>query len=159
MRQMGKYPDWTGTDSLASNARQVLPLLVAEFFAMGRQVCAGQPSPSALHRLRLAGKRLRYCLELFRECYGPGLRKRLKRLRKIQRRLGAISDCDATEQLLRSEDLGDGLDGKKLLAFLQMSGNENRDAFLQYWRTGFDAPGEERNWVEFLRSPEGGGSA
>ena len=126
---------------------------------MGRQVCASEPSPSALHRLRLAGKRLRYCLELFRECYGPRLRKRLKRLRRIQRRLGAVSDCDATEQLLQSHHLADGDDGKQLLAYLRASRNENRVAFLQYWRTGFDAPGEEHVWVEFLSSPEDGSSA
>ena len=159
MMRLGRYPDWNGADSQASNARRVLPRLVSEFFAMGRQVCASEPSPSALHRLRLAGKRLRYCLELFRECYGPGLRKRLKRLRRIQRRLGAVSDCDATEQLLQSHHLADGVDGKQLLAYLRASRNENREAFLQYWRTGFNAPGEEHAWVEFLRSPEDGSSA
>ena len=158
MMQFGRHPDWTGDDSRASNARRVLPRLVAEFFEMGRQVCAREPSPSELHRLRLAGKRLRYCLELFRECYGPGLRKRLKRLRRIQRRLGAVSDCDATEQLLRSHHLADGVDGKQLLDFLQTSRDENREAFLQYWRTGFDAPEEERAWIDFLRSLADGSS-
>lgn len=153
MMQLGRYPDWKGADSRASNARRVLPRLVAEFFAMGRQVCASEPNPPELHRLRLAGKRLRYCLELFHECYGPALRKRLKRLRKIQRRLGAVSDCDATEQLLQSHHLADGVDGQQLLAFLQASRNENREAFLQYWRTGFDARGEQRAWIDFLRSP------
>ena len=157
--KLGRYPDWHGADSRASNARRVLPRLAKGFFAMGRQVCASEPSPSELHRLRLAGKRLRYCLELFHECYGPGLRKRLKRLRRIQRRLGAVSDCDATEQLLRSHHLADGVDGKQLLAYLQASRDKNREAFLQYWRTGFDAPGEESAWIDFLRSPADDSSA
>ncbi len=159
MSQFPNFPDWIGTDSPASNARRVLPRLVAEFFAMGRQMCASDPGPAELHRLRLEGKRLRYCLELFRECYGPGMRKRLRRLRRIQRSLGAVSDCDATEGLLRSHHLTDGADAERLLAYLQAGRIENREAFLAFWRTSFDAPGEERSWVEFLRGATGGNSA
>lgn len=150
MSQFAKYPDWIAAHSRDSNARRVLPRLVAEFFAIGRRICAGDPSPADLHRLRLAGKRLRYCLELFRQCYGPGMRKRLRRLRRIQRRLGAVSDCDATEELLRSQKLTDGVDAEQLLGYLRARRDENREAFLAFWRGSFDASGEERAWVAFL---------
>ena len=152
MSKSGKYPNWSATESPVANARQVLPGLTATFFAMGREVCDCDPSPADLHRLRLAGKRLRYCLELFRGIYGPPMKKRLRMLRVIQRRLGVVSDCDATRDLLQSRALRTSRDTERFLAFLAARRNENEEAFLKYWRDRFDAPGEERGWMDFLAS-------
>ena len=156
---VARYPNWNAAASGAANARRVLPGLSAAFFDMGRAICASDPSPADLHRLRLAGKRLRYCLELFRECYGPGMRKRLRKLRRIQRRLGVVSDCDATEGLLRSHELSEGAEAERLTGYLRARRSKNREAFLAFWRRRFDAPGEARSWADFLACPAEGNSA
>ena len=152
MSRTGKYPNWSATGSPVANARRVLPELTAAFFAMGREVCDSDPSPADLHRLRLAGKRLRYCLELFRGIYGRSMKKRLRMLRVIQRRLGVVSDCDATRDLLKTRELRARSDTERLLAFLDVRRSENEEAFLRYWRDRFDAPGEECAWMDFLAS-------
>ena len=122
---------------------------------MGRELCDRQPRPANLHRLRLEGKRLRYLLELFGEFYGPGMRARLRRLKGIQRHLGAVSDCDATEALLRRHGLGDSPDARRLVAHLQATSRKQRKAFVAFWRTVFDAPGEEAAWIRYLGGRDG----
>jgi CHAD domain-containing protein len=49
---------------------------------------------AALHELRIQCKKLRYLLELFAELYDPATMARLvKRLRRLQNRLGSFHDC------------------------------------------------------------------
>ncbi len=147
-----KHPDWAAGGSCAANARRVLPRMASEFFAIGRGICAGDPSLAELHRLRLAGKRLRYCLELFRKFYRREMRGRLRSLRRIQRLLGAVSDCDATGSLIRARGLEQDREAEILLASLGARNRASADAFLEHWRAQFDAPGQEREWMEFLRT-------
>ena len=85
------------------NARRQLPPLVQAYFARVRELLAADPPPAELHAIRLATKRLRYSLELFRPCYGPGLETRLAALQSLQQILGEVNDCVAAERLL--EDL------------------------------------------------------
>ncbi|MBN1110173.1 MAG: metallophosphoesterase family protein, partial [Methanomassiliicoccales archaeon] len=46
------------------------------------------------HALRIAGKRLRYNLEAFREAYDDGLREELKAMKGLQDVVGELHDCD-----------------------------------------------------------------
>ncbi|MEI9973986.1 MAG: CHAD domain-containing protein [Ignavibacteriota bacterium] len=60
---------------------------------------AGERSGTAeLHVIRLATKRVRYTLELFRPCYGPGLELRITSLQRLQQLLGEVNDCAAAER-------------------------------------------------------------
>ncbi|MHC5023020.1 MAG: CHAD domain-containing protein [Planctomycetota bacterium] len=45
-----------------------------------------------LHNLRLRGKRLRYGLEVFRDCFGPTFKDDYKVVEALQEELGAIND-------------------------------------------------------------------
>ncbi|WP_434716946.1 CHAD domain-containing protein [Paraburkholderia sp. A2RO-4L] len=56
---------------------------------------------AAFHDVRKAGKKTRYLLELFGPVLSTGHRKTLKRLKKIQKRFGALNDVVASEKLLR----------------------------------------------------------
>lgn len=145
-----KRPGWIAGTSCAENAARVLPLMAAAFFAEGRATCAGEPSASDLHRLRLSGKRLRYCLELFVELYGPPLAVRLRRLKRVQRCLGVVSDCDATDALLRSAGLLPEADAGALSDYLRDRSAASTASFLQCWKGWFDAPGEEGEWARLL---------
>lgn len=66
-----------------------------------RAAKAKRSDVAAFHDVRKAGKKARYLLELF----GPVLcrqhRKTLSRLKKIQKRFGALNDVVASEKLLR----------------------------------------------------------
>src|SRR5690348_1049552 len=91
---------WDASKSAEKNASEQLPLLAQEYFLAGRALFQGEPASGVLHRFRLETKRLRYTLELFRSCYGPGLDRRLDALRNIQDFLGELNDCAATQKLV-----------------------------------------------------------
>lgn len=55
----------------------------------------------AFHDVRKAGKKVRYLLEFFGPVLDGGHGRTLKRLKKIQKRFGALNDVVASEALLR----------------------------------------------------------
>jgi CHAD domain-containing protein len=84
---------WDERATAETNARARLPRLMADYFAVVRELLASDPAPAKLHKIRLASKRVRYTLELFRQCYGPGLEVRLEALDELQQVLGEINDA------------------------------------------------------------------
>ena len=56
---------------------------------------------TALHDVRKAGKKVRYLLELFGPVLSGRHQETLKRLRKVQDKLGELNDVVASENLLR----------------------------------------------------------
>ena len=63
--------------------------------------CVQNPEDiEALHAMRIAGKRLRYALEVFEPAYGEALKPTLQALRAVQEALGDIHDCDVWAQFL-----------------------------------------------------------
>jgi len=140
---------WDERASPAANARRVLPRLTAEFYAQVRAALAARPSPEGLHRVRLAAKRLRYTLELFRPCYGPGLESRIEGLRSLQQVLGEINDCAATVRLLaRRAPVSPHL--AKAERFLAARIRLKTAELRRLWSEGIDAPGQQRRWVHYL---------
>ena len=93
--------EWDEKTGWRPNARRELPRLIAAYFSRVRKVLAEDGSPRKLHPLRLASKRLRYTLELFRPCYPAGLEERLDALKKLQDSLGEVNDAVASARLLR----------------------------------------------------------
>jgi CHAD domain-containing protein len=75
-------------------AQRLLPAMLKEWMTAGDKAAKSE-SHKSLHRFRLLGKRLRYTLELFAD-QDPQVEPRLKLLREVQDRLGAINDCAAT---------------------------------------------------------------
>jgi len=66
-----------------------------------RAAKAKRSDVAAFHDVRKAGKKARYLLELFGPVLSAGHRKTLNRLKKIQKRFGALNDVVASEKLLR----------------------------------------------------------
>lgn len=65
------------------------------------------PSPHELHQLRIAGKRLRYSLEIFHGIFPDDMREEIyPQIEELQERLGAIND-HATAQALYQSWLGE----------------------------------------------------
>ncbi|MFB3778980.1 MAG: CHAD domain-containing protein [Bryobacteraceae bacterium] len=144
---------WDESLSAAQNARGVLPGSVCAYFEAGRELLGGPLLPAALHRFRLATKALRYTLELFQPCYGPGLGRLLSQLRRIQGYLGLISDYATATKLVAAHLAETAPERVRIEALL---GARSRRKFLElrrYWRCTADAEGAERRWRNYLARP------
>jgi CHAD domain-containing protein len=140
---------WDDDAGVAANAREQLPKLVQTHFALVRQVLAGNPGPDRLHPLRVSGKRLRYWLELFRPCYGPGLEERIEELKQVQDLLGEVNDSVAAlgliQKVMRQSRQRTHVEQ---LATARAAGKAK--AFRAHWQNVFDAPGREGWWTSYL---------
>ena len=135
---------WDEQRSVAVNARRKLPSLVADYFREVREFLEKEREPKELHRMRLAAKRLRYTLELFRPCYGPRLEQRLKALKELQDLLGDVNDVVASSALL-GDTVDDGVQD-----YLRKRAEDKATQFREHWKESFDAPGREAWWTGYL---------
>jgi CHAD domain-containing protein len=142
--------EWNENADAVENARTRLPKLVADYFSLGRELLAGNPAPPELHALRLASKKLRYTLELFKSCYGPGLTARIDALKSLQQMLGEINDTVAAERTLGQVLVAKTPEARRVVRFLRERGEAKAREFRHHWTTVFDAPGQERWWVDYL---------
>lgn len=88
--------------SVMTNARRVLAVRIAEFYSYAPVV----PHPELvepLHDLRIAAKRLRYTLELFRPQLGAEGERQIGRIKAVQEALGALHDHDVRIELIGDE--------------------------------------------------------
>ena len=140
---------WNPRSSAGSNARRRLPPAVHAYFVQVRELLAANPAPPQLHAMRLATKRLRYTLELFRPCYGRGLDERLAALQRLQQMLGEVNDCAAAERLI--EGLAPASAARRrVVSFLRRRAAAKAAALRREWRDRFDAPGREHWWLRYL---------
>ena len=137
---------WDARAPVAANARRELPRMVSAYFSRVRAFLAAGGTPRKLHRLRLASKRLRYTLELFRPCYPAGLEERLDALKKLQDGLGEVNDAVASGRLLRRALKRQ----PKVRRFLEDRAVEKAAQVVRYWKETFDAAGQEAWWTDFL---------
>ena len=93
LRRLVRPVRWRGTGpepSFHSAARQSLTPLVNGFFVAG---AADLNDPEKMHLMRLAGKKLRYAIELLSGAFDANLREKLyPEFARIQRDLGEIND-------------------------------------------------------------------
>ena len=147
--------EWNERSSAAVNARRQLPRMMSAYFAEVREVLAEKHSPAALHRIRLASKKVRYTLELFRQCYGAaGFDARLKALKDVQTSLGDVNDAVATWRLL-TKVMPHSPGRHALRDHLKKRAAEKAEEFRAHWTEQFDAAGQERWWTDFLGGRHG----
>jgi len=153
-------PHWDASAGAAVNARRELPRLVAGYFSHVREMLAENPPPAKLHAIRIETKGLRYTLELFRPCYGPGLDTRLAALRQVQQLLGEVNDACATERKI-TESMKASPQRARITQFLAEQASKFARNFHIAWTNVFDAPGQELWWTRYLarqaRAPGRGG--
>jgi CHAD domain-containing protein len=89
--------------NFADLASDQLGTLLAAF---NEAVEANPTQPAALHRLRILGKRLRYALEIFADCFPPAFKDTLyPAVERLQDLLGDIQDASVgTERLGKLRD-------------------------------------------------------
>lgn len=88
--------------SLADNARRILAVRVAELYSYA-PVVDDQAAIRELHDMRIAAKRLRYTLELFRVVFGEIGERQIERVKAIQEDLGQLHDHDVRIDLIENE--------------------------------------------------------
>jgi len=88
--------------SLATNARRILAVRMAEFYSY-TPVILLEEADEALHDLRISAKRLRYTLELFRAVFGDRGERQIERVKAIQEELGGLHDHDVRIALVEAE--------------------------------------------------------
>lgn len=89
--------------SLRDNAAELFPLLLKEIMSYKDRVIAHPEEEEVLHRMRIAGRPMRYVMEAFAPAFGKDYGKRLKELKKLLERAGDVHDCDVTIGMLRQD--------------------------------------------------------
>jgi CHAD domain-containing protein len=135
---------WDWPASVAENVHKTLPQMTADFFREGDAAAAAVGDYEALHQFRLRAKRFRYTLEIFGSLYGTRLTAKVRELRELQDRMGAINDCVVVLHLA-GMDRGASAAVKKLLA-------ERDAAFRKYWHETFSPPRRDA-WMRLLGGP------
>ena len=90
------------TGGLEDNARRILAVRVGEYYSFAA-IVPREDAGEALHDLRIAAKRLRYTLELFRSVFGKAGGRQIDRVKAIQEELGGIHDHDVRIALIEDE--------------------------------------------------------
>ena len=132
---------WKPSQNASENARALLPKVVEKYFKAGREAAHRKLAPHELHRFRLATKRLRYTLELFRPVYGPRLDARIRLLRELQSTLGKLSDYHSIQTILEGD--------KAVEAKLQRAAKKTLKEFQQQWKA-FDSDGQLKRWKAYF---------
>jgi hypothetical protein len=102
MTKAWPVPDIRPNATLAENARRILSVRIAELSSYA-PIVDDERAMTELHNLRIATKRLRYTLELFRAVFaetGEGLIERVKELQEL---LGQLHDHDVRIALIEDE--------------------------------------------------------
>jgi CHAD domain-containing protein len=92
-------------DLIPQRVRHVVPIIVQERLASVRAHGDWVAEPDAplprFHRLRIAGKELRYALEFFQEVLGPESKALIDTMKALQDHLGDLQDAIVASNLLR----------------------------------------------------------
>ena len=145
---------WDESASASANAGVRLPAMLQSYFDRGRKLMErSTPSVVPMHPFRLETKALRYTLELFRPCFGPGLEGFLMNLRRIQDCLGELNDYATTRDLIASRLPKHAPEREKMDRVITARAKRKSLEFRRYWRQTFDTPGEDRRWLNYVSRP------
>ena len=135
---------------IARTAQRMLPRMAQQFFERGNESAKTKASPRELHQFRITSKKFRYTLELFPSVYGPPLNSSLEKIRRSQRLLGDINDCETVRGMLSQYKAAD-----TFMSWLKKRQRRKMEQFQRYWTEAFAADGEMRKWNALLSRPAG----
>jgi CHAD domain-containing protein len=99
---MGKRWRIKPNKNLRENARLVVPIMIDEFLAHSDRVVNHPRLKLELHRMRLAGKTLRYAMEVFHPAFGDEFEACLEEVKRLLDAMGRIHDCDVNVPRLQA---------------------------------------------------------
>ncbi|MBA2277138.1 MAG: CHAD domain-containing protein [Chloroflexia bacterium] len=109
MSRAWPVPDLDPEAPLATNARRTIAVRTAELFSYAPVIPEAEAT-QGLHDARIAAKRLRYTLELFRAVFGDEGERAIDQIKTLQEELGQLHDHDVRLALI-AEELGSLPDG------------------------------------------------
>ena len=124
--------------SLAPSERQTLIHAAQRLFDRANKI---NGSARALHKLRIAAKKLRYTMELMPFGQGP-----VAPIKKLQAKLGEINDYESARRIAEEEGAS-----RELLDRLAESQEKKIKQFRRYWKREF--AGKEEGWLAILTHP------
>jgi CHAD domain-containing protein len=142
--------DATHSETMLERAQRQLPLLLDDFL---HAAPTADSSDDDFHRLRIAGKRLRYAMELFAGCFEEGMTRLLETLKGAQELLGRLNDWrtqgELLEELLDDEKLSPRTrrSAERLLRLYRRRRTRGRKECLEFWRARLG----ERFQKDFLK--------
>jgi CHAD domain-containing protein len=139
--------EWWHSDlDVQENVRRRLPKLTRKYFRRGRNALDTERSWEEIHEFRLATKRFRYTLEVFRSIYGPGIEQRLDDLKHIQKLLGDANDCMITRTMLAEIPGTESLRGK-----LEVRAVSRIRNLRSWWREHMAPAAVEQRWIRYFQ--------
>jgi CHAD domain-containing protein len=113
-------------------------------------------SPRKQHRLRIAGKRMRYLTEFFLPLYGPQMTELIDYVKDVQAFLGDSHDSeifiDQTREYARSRSDGVADKSKPLVRSLQQRGRRSLSKAIKVWRKLRSRPTSDK-FMRLVDSP------
>lgn len=136
--------------TLAGHAGSLVESRLHEFTAASQELDAKGSTPENLHALRIAGKKLRYAIELVEEIL-PDARAPLRTLAEMQEVLGILHDADVG--LTRLADPPGSVAARKWLAQRLTA---SRRSALAAWSRDFPEPVRRRLVARVRRAVKSG---
>jgi len=136
-------------------ARSGLRPLAVDFFAAAQ---ADFESILAMHEFRIAGKHLRYAMEVFAAAFGPAFRKELYSVvEELQMKLGSVNDhANNRDRCLawldETTDESQRLVLSKIIALETAALQNSMREFRQWWTSDRAADLKARFWLEIAPS-------
>ena len=128
-----KWRDKAPEPTIGQIAQSSLGQFVDEFFAAA---ASDLTDISALHKMRIRGKKLRYAMELLTGVFGPSMRSELyPTFAEVQDKLGRINDHDTARRLFEKWDQSSRR-GNQLARLREMEClklKEECNSFQRYW--------------------------
>jgi hypothetical protein len=121
MSKVWPVQDLHPEESLERNARKILRVRVGEFYSY-EPIIRDVDAVTDLHNMRIASKRLRYTLELFRAVFGEPGEHNIDRVKALQEELGQIHDGDVRIELIKRE-------------LVLLAGEQTDDLARAFWAT------------------------
>jgi len=81
-------------ESLKDNIKHILPLMFDDFFFFKESAVNFPLRRNLLHRMRIAGKPLRYAMEIGEYCFGDEFKQCLGEVKDVIELMGEIHDAD-----------------------------------------------------------------
>lgn len=138
MARAWKVHDIRAGASLATVARRVLAVRIAELYSY--EAFIHDPARvTELHDMRIAAKRLRYTLEIFRSGFPIAIGPVLDQVKAIQELLGEIHDADVMVDFLQERLTAIAIEDAQQL--VELLGNQRKEAARLATITAHVAPG------------------
>ena len=134
--------------TLRVTAGETLPAIAKRFFKRGERAAEHDATAADLHRLRIAGKKFRYSIELFAELYGPRAGRWLEQIAAVQTLLGRVNDFHTVRLMIA------GTHGNRAIdAALKKKQQRRTREFARIWAQRFAGRGTAQRWIRALEVP------